>query len=394
MVEVADVVVIGGGSTGASIAWHLARGGAGRVVLVEKNAIAAGGTGWSSGIVRQHYAHETLARMARTSLGVFEHFAEIVGGDADFHRAGFLVLVQPSDVENAIANVAMQRGVGIDVSVLTPAEIAELEPRMTVADIGGAAWEPGAGYADPASVANGFAAAARREGAELLIGVHAERIIVGPRGVEAVETSAWRIAARTVVVAAGFRSRELVAPLGVDLPITPIRHDVAIVERTAGFGASHPTVVDLINGSYMKPEGSGMTLIGMIAASAGVEDPEVEQVRDPTPAAVLDLATRFCRRFPTQDGASLRRGYTGIYDCTPDQQPLLGPTPSVPGLHLATGFSGHGFKLSPVVGAMIAERIISADPGSAPDLDLFSPARFAEGRPIRAPHAYTSPMLG
>ncbi len=394
MVEVADVVVIGGGSTGASIAWHLARGGAGRIVLVEKSAIAAGGTGWSSGIVRQHYTHETLARMARMALAVFESFAETVGGDIGFHRAGFLVLVQPSDVDNAVANVAMQRGVGIDVRLLTPAEAAELEPRMTVADIGAAAWEPEAGYADPVSLANGFADAARREGAELLIGVKVERIDVGPRGVEAVETSAGRIATRAVVVAAGFRSCELVAPLGIDLPITPIRHDIAIVERTAGFGAAHPTVADLLNGSYLKPERSGMTLIGTMAARTGVEDPEVEQDREPTQTAVLDLATRFCRRFPTQDEAALRRGYTGIYDCTPDQQPLLGPAPSAPGLHLAAGFSGHGFKLSPVVGAWIAERIISGNPASAPDLDLFSHTRFAEGRPIRAPHAYTAPMLG
>jgi glycine/D-amino acid oxidase-like deaminating enzyme len=101
----------------------------------------------------------------------------------------------------------------------------------------------------------------------------------------------------------------------------------------------------------------------------------------------------FCRRFPGQEDATLRRGYTGIYDCTPDLQPYLGPIPGVPGLHVAAGFSGHGFKLSPVVGEMLATRILDGGE-SNPDLDLFSPNRFYEGRPVRAPHAYAAPMLG
>lgn len=394
MVETADIVVIGGGTTGASIAWQLALRGANRVTLLEKSSIAAGGTGWSSGIVRQHYAHETLVRMARTSLRVFEHFSDIVGGDAAFHRVGFLVLVQPADIENARANVAMQRSLGVDVRLLSPEEAAELEPRMNVQDVGAAAWEPEAGYADPVSVANGFADAARRVGADLRIGVKAERIVTGPCGVEAVETSAGRITTPTVIVAAGYRSRELVAPLGIDLPITPIRHDVAILERTSGFGAGHPTVVDLLHGSYMKPEGSNLTLVGTIAASEGVEDSIVEASREPETAAMLDLATRFWRRFPSQDEALLRRGYTGIYDLTPDQQPLLGPVSSIAGLHLAAGFSGHGFKLCPVVAEMIAARVLGQSDAFMADLDLFSLSRFAEHRLIEAPNAYVAPMLG
>lgn len=394
MVEVADIVVIGGGTTGTSIAWQLARRGAGRVMLLEKSAIAAGGTGWSSGIVRQHYAHEALVRMARSSLEVFEHFDEAVGGDAGFQRVGFLVLVQQADVENARANVAMQASLGVDVQLLSPDEAAELEPRMDASDVGAAAWEPEAGYADPVGVANGFADAARAAGVDVRIGVAAERIVVGPRGVEAIETSAGRIETESVVVAAGYRSRELVAPLGLELPITPIRHDVAILERTPQFGIRHPTVVDLLNGSYMKPEGPRMTVVGTIAARDGAEDSDVEAPREPTTASMLDLATRFSRRFRSQDEALMRRGYSGVYDLTPDQQPILGPVPSVPGLHLAAGLSGHGFKLSPVIANMVAASVLGLSDPFMADMQLFDVERFAQNRLVEAPHAYVAPMLG
>jgi glycine/D-amino acid oxidase-like deaminating enzyme len=391
--DVADVVVIGGGATGTSIAWQLARRGAGRVVLIEKAGIAAGGTGWSSALIRQHYTHEALARMALHSLRVFERFDEIVGGDAGFRRLGFLVLVKPEDAATLAANVAMHQSVGIESSVLSPDEVGELEPRIARDDIGAAAWEPGSGFADPVGTTAGYAEAARRNGAELRVNVEAEAIVAGPDGVERVETSAGPIATRTVVVAAGYRTRELVRPLGVDLPVTPVRHDIAIVARTPDFGAPHPIISDRINGSYFRPEGDEMTLIGTTAADEGHEDPEVEQTREPYPEDTETLVMRFWRRFPSQEEATLRRGYTGVYDCSPDLQPLLGPVPQIPGLHVAVGFSGHGFKLSPVVGEAVAERIID---GRSPlvDLDLFSPNRFAEGRPIRSSRAYSVSTLG
>jgi glycine/D-amino acid oxidase-like deaminating enzyme len=391
--DVADVVVIGGGSAGTSIAWQLARRGAGRVVLVEKDGIAAGGTGWSSALIRQHYTHEVLARMALESLHVFERFDEVVGVDAGFQRCGFLVLVKPEDAAPLAANVAMHQSVGIESSVLTPDEVGELEPRIARDDIGAAAWEPGSGYADPVGATTGYAEAAKRNGADLRIGVTVERIVAGPSGVECVETDKGAIATRTVVVAAGYRTRGLVAPLGIDLPITPIRHDIAIVGRTVDFGPRHPIVSDRINGSYFRPEGADMTLIGTTAAHEGHVDPEVEQTREPYPDDTETLVMRFWRRFPTQENATLRKGYTGVYDCSPDLQPLLGPITEIPGLHVAVGFSGHGFKLSPVVGELIAERIVDGRT-TLVDIDFFAPNRFAEGRPIGSTRAYSVGTLG
>lgn len=391
--DAADVVVIGGGSAGTSIAWQLARRSAGRVVLVEKDGIAAGGTGWSSALVRQHYTHETLARMAVQSLHVFERFDEVVGGDAGFRRCGFLVLVKSEDAAPLAANVAMHQRVGIESSVLTPDEVGELEPRIARDDIGAAAWEPGSGYADPVGTTAGYAEAAKRNGADLRIGVTAQKIVAGANGIERIETDKGSIATRTVVVAAGYRTRDLVSPLGVVLPITPIRHDIAILGRTPEFGPRHPIISDRINGSYFRPEGEDMTLIGTTSAHEGHVDPEVEQNREPYPDDAETLVMRFWRRFPSQEDATLRKGYTGVYDCSPDLQPLLGPVADMPGLHVAVGFSGHGFKLSPVVGELIAEQIVDGRT-TLVDIDFFAPNRFAEGRPISSARAYSVGTLG
>lgn len=388
MPEVADVVVIGGGCMGTSIAWQLAQRRAGRVVLLEKRGLAGGATGRSSALIRQHYAHEALARMALRSLRVFERFDEVVGGDAQFRRTGFLVLVAPRDAAALAANVAMHRRVGIDARHLTADEVGALEPRLVRDDVAAAAWEPESGYADPVGVTVGYAAAARRLGVEVRVGVEVAELLVDREAVVGIETNAGRVAVRTVVVAAGYASRALLAPLGVDPPLRPVRHAIAIVRRSPRFGRPHPTISDRVLWSYYRPEGSALTLIGSTAAFEGRDDPEVEADRPPEYTETARLAERFYRRFPGEHGALLRRGYTGVYDCSPDLQPILGPVPGIAGLHLAAGFSGHGFKLSPAVGELIAEKIV-AGRTSLVDIELFSPGRFAADRPIRARHPYS-----
>jgi sarcosine oxidase, subunit beta len=393
VLDTADVVVVGGGCAGTSIAWQLARRGAGRVILLEKRGIAAGATGWSSAIVRQHYTHEALARMALRALGIFERFGEVVGGDAGFRRVGFLALVGPGDAAALAENVAMHRRVGIDAQVLTPEQLCELVPRLTGEGVGAAAWEPRAGYADPAGATAGYVEAGRRLGVEHRVGVTVTGFGVGPRGVERVETSDGPIETRAVVVAAGFRTRELLAPLGFDVPLTPVRHAITIVQRTPDFGPTHPTISDRVFGSYYRPEGADLTLIGTTAPYDGRVDTAVEVDRTTDDEETATLIGRFCRRFPTETAGVLRRGYTGVYDCSPDLQPMLGPVPGVDGLHIACGFSGHGFKLSPVVGELVAEKVVDGRT-TLGDIDLFSPARFFEDRPITSPHPYTVATLG
>jgi sarcosine oxidase subunit beta len=392
MAETADVVVIGGGSTGTSIAWQLAKQGAGRVVLLERRGLAAQATGITAGIVRTHYTHETLARMALRARHVFEHFDDEVGGDAGFRQAGFLALLGPDDVENVAANVAMHRSLGINAFILTPDEIREIEPRLALFGIGAAAWEPESGYADPVRTALSFAGAARRFGADLRIGVGVTSIRANNSEVLGVETNPGFISTPSVVVATGYSSCNLLAPLGINLPLTPIRHTVGLMQRADHFGRPHPIISDRVAGSYYRPREDGHTMVGNTAPYDGGQDPDAEA----NPAASFEelqtLAGRYRRRFPNQGAPAVNHAVSGLYDCTPDLQPLIGPVPAIAGLHLAVGLSGHGFKLSPVFSQMLTEQMLTGSSKSF-DISLFSPARFIEERPIVPHHAYSIPTL-
>jgi len=391
--DAADVVVIGAGCTGTSIAWQLAARGAGRVLLLDQHGIAAGATGRSSAIVRMHYMHEVLVRMALRGLRVFEHFSDVVGGESGFRRVGFLAIYGPADVNALRANVAMQRAVGVDAQLLDPADLQALEPRLVTDDIGAAAWEPDSGYADPVLTTQSFADAAERLGVERRLGVSVSAVEADSAGVQAVVTSEGRIATRTVVIACGYRSAELLRPLGVDLPVTPVRHAIAIVERPSDFGPGHPVVADRITTSYYRPEGDRLTLLGFSLPFDGEVDTDIERDRQPNESETQVLVERYCRRFPSQARAGLRKGYTGVYDVTPDLQPYLGPVRQVAGVHVAFGFSGHGFKLSPAVGEVVAEKIVD-NRSSLVDIDFFSPNRIAEQRPIISARAYSVVTLG
>ncbi len=393
MPVVVDVVIVGAGCTGTSAAWQLARRGAGRVLLLEKQALAAGGTGRSTAIIRTHYTHEALARMALAARRVFENFGEVVGGNCGFRRTGFLALNRARDREAVEANVVMHRSLGIDAHVLTPTDLQQLEPRLSTEEVGVAAWEPESGQADPHGTTTAFAEAARRAGAEVRIGPAALSLLTSGTRVVGVRTSEGEIAAGTVVVAAGYRSKDLLAATGFDLPLTPVRHSIAILHRSTGFGPSHPVISDRVWGRYFMPESDELTLAGTTGPHEGRVDPEVEADYRPGDEELERLASGFLRRFKDEDAARLKGGWTGVYDCSPDLQPVLGPVPGIEGLHVAAGFSGHGFKLSPVVGELLAQRILDGRTALV-DLALFRPSRFAENDPIVSPHPYSAPTLG
>lgn len=388
MTDTADAIVIGGGCAGTNIAWQLARRKLGRIVLLEKRGIAAGATGWSSAIIRTHYAHEALARMALHGLRVFENFAERVGGDGGFRRTGFLALVPPGDVEIARGSVAMHRRAGVNCVLLGADEFHHIEPRTVRDDIGAVVWEPESGHADPAAATASFADAARRAGVDIRIGVEVKAIQASKERVLGVESSAGAISAPVVVVAANYRTKDLLKPLGVDLPLTPVRHTIAVIERTPGFGPLPPIVADRILGAYHRPEGAALTLVGNVPFRRGENDENVEETKPGDPAEMRSLADRYGQRWPGQESARLVRGYSGVYDCSPDLQPALGPVRGIDGLHVAAGFSGHGFKLSPAVGEMVAAGVVGERPRIT-DLALFDVRRFAEGRPIKGEFEYS-----
>jgi len=379
MVSTADIVVVGGGVHGASTAWHLAKRSAGKIVLIEKEGIASGASGWSSAIVRLHYTLESLVRLAMYGRDMFGDWQDIVGvGESGFRKVGLLLLFDASEAPHAREIIAMQQRLGIDARMITPDEVGDIEPRLVREDVDAGAWEPNSGHADGSTVANSFIAAARDLGVDVRIGPEVLRVTAEGNRVTGVETSEGRIEAGTVIVEAGYRTSALLADHGVDLPITPVRHAIAVVERTPDFGGIHPIVSDRIVGAYYRPEAGSMTLLGEHDPLRGSVDKDVEAVKPPDMGEQASLFERFAARFPGQDSASLKRAYTGVYDCSPDFQPVFGRVQAVDGLFVGAGFSGHGFKLSPGVGKILSDLVID---GTTDMIDIapFRVERFAEG---------------
>ncbi|MDQ7801145.1 MAG: FAD-binding oxidoreductase [Armatimonadota bacterium] len=381
----ADVVVVGGGCVGASAAFHLAQLGAGRVVLVERGQVGGGPTGRTVGIVRLHYSHEPLVELARRSLERFVRFHELTGRSADFTRTGFLLLAPASELEGLAANVALQRRLGVRAEVLTPEEVARLDPRLSLEGVAGAAYEPDAGYADGYATAAGFAAAARELGVEVWEGVAAEEVQAAGGRVTGVQTSRGPVACSRVLVAAGVWTAGLLRPLGVDFPVVASREQVVQLAPPAQFGRLEVVLEDLSLGFYARPETGGTVL-------AGVLEEEPEEVVDPDRynagvdwAFVERVGSLWSKRYPSAAQAEFRGGYASIYDVTPDWQPVLGPVDGTDGLFVAAGFSGHGFKLSPALGEELARWVCGQS--LSVDLRMFSLRRFSEGALLRGRHA-------
>src|SRR5712691_2311302 len=232
----ADIVIVGGGVVGASTAFHLAVLGVRNVVLLERQQLAAGASGKSGALVRMHYTNEAESRLAFESLKIFRDFAAVVGGDCGFEPVGFFQIVGRGYEAALGRNVAAQQRLGIRTEAITADELARRLPGCRVDDVGGAAWEPGSGFADPNATTFAFAEAARRRGVTIRTHCEARRILVERGRVVGVETAEDRIAAPVVVVAAGAWATGLLAPLGLDYGLRPHRVQISILRWPAGFG--------------------------------------------------------------------------------------------------------------------------------------------------------------
>jgi sarcosine oxidase, subunit beta len=370
----ASVVIIGGGVTGASIAFHLAAAGVRDVLLIERATLASGGTGRSVGIVRQLYPTKETSQMVVRSLGVFQRFREAVGGESGYVACGALIGVSAAMRAKLEATFRLQWSVGVRAEVLEPGDVARVEPRIDPGNLGAVLYEPDSGYGDPTAVTNGYADAARRGGARIEQGVEVVAVRSSAGRVTGVDTgSGERIDAPVVVNAAGLWSGAVARMAGIELPIVVGRHPVFVVERDASFGRPHPVYLDLAGGSYARPETGGLTLTGSLT------DDETQHPMAPELLGAdvgLDEATevleRTGRAIPRLADARYRRGWAGAFDITPDWMPILDESP-LRGFWIAAGMSGHGFKLSPGVGEMMAALIT----GATPPID---PAPFAFGR--------------
>ena len=392
MAETADILIIGGGVMGASIAYHLAKEGSSRIVLLERQAICNGTTGRSGAIVRQHYSNDFTIRMAKESLTVFQHFNDLVGGDCGFITTGMVVLTDDAGADALRANVKMQQEQGVNTKLIRGDELSDVAPGYSGEGIALACYEADAGVADPMATTTCFAERARELGATIREGVTVTHILKQNGRVTGVRTVEGDIRAAKVVLAANVWSGRLAQGVGIALPVTPTRHPMLALRRPNDFGGRngiHAVGLDLTRQIYLRPDLGGVTLVGSTEDVLTASDPD---------HYAEGLLEEEIRHFHTMSGESMpalaravpRGGWAGIYDDTPDYHPILDQLAGCEGLYCAVGFSGHGFKLSPLVGQWMTELILT---GNKPDdMEFFAFDRFAQGKEIRP--RYSSGVLG
>ncbi len=378
-----DVIIIGGGIHGASTAFHLSQRGL-KILLIEKDTLAAHATGRSSGLVRMHYDLEPESRLAWASFQYFNNWDELVGGDCGFTRTGFLQLIRPEYRAQLQANVKMHQQIGIPTSLISADDVKKLAPHFLTDDIVAAAYEPESGYADPSAATAGLMDAARKMGAQLLQGTAVSAILVESGQIKGVAAGDETYFAPIVVNAAGAWAAKIAQMAGVDLPITTWRHDTMFVRRPPQI-AQHPTVIDDTLDLYFRPETGGLTLIGLEDGNPLGESPDgyVERAQ---PGYIERAIERICARIPLMEQASLQSDHGGYDGITPDQRAIIGPM-GPEGFYHQCGFSGTGFKIAPAVGACMAELIVAGQ-ATTVDVGPFAPQRFAEGKLLKGEHAY------
>ena len=380
--KTADAIVIGAGVNGASTAYNLVKRGMKKVILVEKYLIASAGTGRSAAIIRQHYSSEELIRMVKRSVEIFHHFGEIIGGSAGFVNSGYGFLVPEYVKEGFERNVSLQQSLGIDTRVISKEEFHELEPRADLSDVHQIVYEPGSGYADPYDTTYSYVTRFRELGGELRQMTPATGLIMENGTVKGVRTTKGDISTGVVVNAGGPWAQVIAQWAGVDVPIKVTREEEIILETRDVGGPPKMAISDACKAIYYRPLGRTHTLLGRgfpkeyeyVNPDRFKESADIEFIEDTT--------ALFVERFPSFENALLINAYTGLYDVTPDWHPILGPVDGVEGFHMCAGFSGHGFKIAPSIGELMAEEVLD---GKATTIDIsrFHLSRFAKNQLLK-----------
>jgi sarcosine oxidase subunit beta len=373
--ETADIVIVGAGIMGVSTAYHLARRSFGRILLLERETVCSGSTALASGGIRHQYANRIGIELTTQSIVTYERFAEEFGVDPQFRQHGYLILVT-TEAELAISqrSVALQRGLGVEVHVLSPGEIQARFPYLQTRDLRAATFSPRDGYADPYLCATAIAARAREMGVD--IRQHCEVVSVARAGarVTGVVTARGAVESPQVVIAAGCWSGLVGRLAGVDLPVTPRRRHKFVTAPfpTDAIPAATPFIIDPHLGISLRREGEGL-LLGI-----GRADEESAFNTEVDWSLTAPLVERAIRRAPALAEARLMGGWAGLYEMTPDQTGIVSAVPGVEGLFLIAGFSGHGFMHGPIAGQLMAE-LIADGRASTIDISPLSLDRFARG---------------
>jgi sarcosine oxidase subunit beta len=378
MAETADVVIIGSGIVGSSVAYHLALAGCTNVLVLEREAHQGkGSTGKSMGGVRAQFSTPVNIQMSRYSIDFFSKFDEVVGHPADYRAHGYLFCAtNENHLAYLNANRERQHALGVtNVEWVSPEEIAKMVPQLRVDDVLGGTFCPTDGFVDPHSVMMGFMFNARERGTRLLLDTQVSGIEVANDQITGVTTSRGFISTRVVVNAAGPWAAEVAKMAGAKLPVEPLRRQLVPTEPFDQLPKRFPMVIDMSTGFHFRREGKGI----LLAWNDPEETPGFKTDFDSS--FVEKILTHAASRVPVLAEAEVnpRRAWAGLYEMTPDHHAIIGPSPNVKGLYFVNGFSGHGVMHSPASGRVAADLILQGA-SDLIDASQLSVERFAEGR--------------
>jgi sarcosine oxidase subunit beta len=374
----ADVIIVGGGIVGASIAWHLTHAGCRNVVILERQTQpGTGSTGKSMGGVRAQFSLPADIRMSLYSIPVFRDFETLTGYPSGYRPQGYLFAATAlKHLEYLRSNQARQANEGVrDARMISREEIVAMVPELHSDDILGGSFCGSDGFVDPHSVVSGFVKGAAEQGARLVREARVTGIDVDAKGVMGVRTPSDVFSSRTVVNASGPWAREVAGLAGVELPVEPLRRILVSTEPFDRVSHGAPMTVDMSTGFHFRPEGRGF----LMAWNNPAETPGFKEGVDRE--VVEKILTLAADRVPVFAEAEVNpsRAWSGWYEVTPDHHPILGAVPQVPGMFLANGFSGHGVMHSPATGRILTDLILKGTTDLI-DVSQFDLARFAEGR--------------
>jgi sarcosine oxidase subunit beta len=376
MRKTADIVIIGGGIIGVSIAYYLGKMGARNVLLLEKDLIGQGSTGLCAGGIRRQFTTEVNMRFALKAFEIYQHFEDEFGVDPEFHPIGYLFLAtSPEEHEVFRENVEFQNRFGVPSQALSPEEIKEGWPFLNTEDVFGGAFCDTDGYAGPYEVTEGIARGARRYGAEILENAEVTSIEVKGDRIVSVTTPGGRVETHIAVNAAGPYAAKVGKMAGIVVPVKPIRRQLFVTEPFDKIPASVPLTIDYKQNFYFRREGESVLL-------SGPQDEEPSFNLSTDFYARVETAEKATHRAPVFEEANIARGWGGLYEISPDNHAILGRVPEVEGFFLANGFSGHGFQHGPAAGMVIAELILNGRAETI-DIDPLALGRFREGKTIK-----------
>ena len=389
----AEIAIIGGGSSGSSILYHIAKRGVTDIVLLEQGGqIASGQTSRSTALLRSHYSIPTVAKMAWDSYQFFKNFESEMSTACGFNKTGLLVCGDAVTERGMVANSQMLRGIGIPSETIDRDAAKKIEPYLNASIFSLIVSEPESGYADPSMTASAFASKAKELEANIFFNTKVLGIEKNGSGYQ-ISTSNGVVRAKKVVVATGPWSKVLFASLGINVPIRPVRHPVAIFQRPEEFSGIRTIVFDFPREAYYKPEGKHFFYTGSLAAELDRVEIDPDNYNE---SVSFDEVTQFSEYaatvYPIMGTSGMYlRGYTGVYDISPDQQPIIDEFSDAgfEGLYCLIGLSGHGFKLSPAFGRIMSD-FVMGEKTTDYDRSIFRRSRFEDGKLLESRYSLST----